>query len=342
MKLAHKISYFMILILMISTSCSTTQKIQVSGRSGTKIYTPTGTALGTINNDGIAQITLPSDAYFAYLLSMDSESNEIVPFALDYKNHGYTGAKFAKGLGYTLSGIGLGTTLIGTIALVAAAAQGDDDNTELFGLISGAGAGIAGVGAAIGVPADSRLAQLDHDYQFKYLKTQRTNQDIQFTQPTFNRRPSEISNRVNGQSEQARATADHKDQSSVSTKKLSNKSTKTFSDFGAVIEGEYIGTGTLYLGQDVIERYSDIQVSISRVDKTTVEVNVIESDGNVFFSEGATYDIKKDKIGKYTLTHSDISKATIIINKKQASYRHPRVNIDGDIYILEISAQRAE
>ena len=127
--------------------------------------------------------------------------------------------------------------------------------------------------------------------------------------------------------------------SSIITKRLTDKSTKSFKDYGAMIEGIYVGTGKLRLRDDIVERYSGIQVVITRIDKDRVDVNVVEDNGNEFFSNPSTYEIVKNANNSYTLTHSDISKATIKIDKhKNAIYLHPRVNIDGDLYVLEISA----
>ena len=127
--------------------------------------------------------------------------------------------------------------------------------------------------------------------------------------------------------------------SNTSTKKLNEKSTKSFKNHGATVQGSYIGTGSLTMGGQIIESYKDIAVKIVRVDDNTVTVNVTESNGVDFFNEPATYTIKKDANGNFTLTHDDIAKATIKIDRnKKAIYLHPRVNIDGDIYTLKITA----
>ena len=127
--------------------------------------------------------------------------------------------------------------------------------------------------------------------------------------------------------------------SSTSTKKLNDKSTKSFKNHAATVQGSYIGTGTLTLNGQVIESYKDIKVKITRTDDNSVDVIVTESNGVDFFNEPATYTITKDTNGNFTLTHDDIAKATIKIDRnKKAIYLHPRVNIDGDIYTLKITA----
>ena len=346
MKFLHKFTAAILACAMLA-SCTTTQTIRVSGLAGTEIYTPSKTKVGTINNLGTAEITLDSDAYYAYLLSKAEGSDEYVPFALDYKNHSYAATKMALGAGYTITSIGLGATVIGTIALCAAAGMEDEDMTSLFGTVSGIGGLVTLAGVGIGMPADSRMSQLDHAYQFKYLPTQSTNQDFAFTQPNLKIVSQPVQEETKANVESKKATQETKDssvsskslKSSTSTKKLNDKSTKSFKNHGATVEGSYIGTGSLSMGGQIIESYKDIAVKIVRVDDNTVTVNVTESNGVDFFNEPATYTIKKDANGNFTLTHDDIAKATIKIDRnKKAIYLHPRVNIDGDIYTLKITA----
>ena len=344
MKLLHKYISAALACAMLA-SCTTTQTINVTGLAGTEIYTPNYVKVGTINNLGTTEITLDSDAYYAYLLSKAEGSNEYIPFALDYKNHSYAATKMAYGAGYTIASIGLMAALGGTIALCVATGVEDEDMQGISGTIFGIGGLVALAGAGIGMPADSRLSQIDHAYQFKYLPKQSTNQDFTFTKPKFNtvsQTKKEVPN-----VESKKATQETKDSSvsskslktSTSTKKLNDKSTKSFKNHGATVEGSYIGTGSLSMGGQIIESYKDIAVKIVRVDDNTVTVNVTESNGVDFFNEPATYTIKKDANGNFTLTHDDIAKATIKIDRnKKAIYLHPRVNIDGDIYTLKITA----
>lgn len=326
----------LILICSLLASCSTTQKIQVSGLTGTEIYTPDRIKVGTIGSTGTAEITLNSDAYYAYLLSKGSGSNKYIPFALDYKNHNYIGTKIATGAGYTIASIGLGLTVIGSIAMIAANANGDEDIVEDFGLISAIGMGVTGVGVAIGMPSDSRLKQIDHDYQFKYLKKQTTNQDLSFTEPQL-----VVVNQPKKETKKASQKKDNNStkKSSKSTKKLNSKSTKSFKDYGLAIEGTYVGSGSLTLENEVVETYDDIIVKIIRIDNDSVEVIVTEANGEDFFSESSVYSIKKGQKNTFTLTHEDIAKATIKIDRnKKAIYIHPQVDIDGEIYTLKITA----
>ncbi len=322
-----------ILICSLLASCSTTQKIQVSGLAGTEIYTPDRTKVGTINSSGSAEITLNSDAYYAYLLSKDSGSNKYIPFALDYKNHNYIGTQIALNTGLILGAVGA-TSIIAGLAYSAAT---KDDKNDLTGLaVFGIGYVVSGIASGIGFPANSRMKQTDHDYQFKYLPTQTTNQDLSFTKPQL-----VVVNQPKKETKKASQKKDNNStkKSSKSTKKLNSKSTKSFKDYGLAIEGTYVGSGSLTLENEVVETYDDIIVKIIRIDNDSVEVIVTEANGEDFFGESSVYSIKKGQKNTFTLTHEDIAKATIKIDRnKKAIYIHPQVDIDGEIYTLKITA----
>lgn len=141
---------------------------------GTKVYTPYNltSPTGTQTSSGKLQVTLPSDMYCGYLLYKSDNFNQAIPIGLDYKTKRHTGTKVAMATGYTLSSVGVGGALIGGIAMIAANGQGDEDNTDLFGLITSASCGVALVGASLGIPANSRLDQTAYDYNFGYVDNQ--------------------------------------------------------------------------------------------------------------------------------------------------------------------------
>ncbi len=326
-----------ILICSLLASCSTTQKIQVSGLVGTEIYTPNRTKVGTIGPNGTAEITLNSDAYYAYLLSKNNGSNQYIPFALDYKNYNYTGTKLAIGVCTPLFYMGCATIFIGGLgcAIASSAENADVELGGIFGTMAGVGALAALVGSPV-FAAQSRMKQVDHAYQFKYLSKQTTNQDFTFTEPIFTTttKPKEETSKVIQAIDNTPIIS-----SSKSSKKLNDKSTKSFKDHGLMVEGIYIGSGSLTAGNKTIETYDGIIVEITRIENNSVEVIVTESNGEDFFSEASVYNIKKSKNNTYILTHEDIAKATIKIDKKRnAIYMHPRVNIDNEIYTLKINA----
>ena len=119
---------------------------------------------------------------------------------------------------------------------------------------------------------------------------------------------------------------------------IGQASTKTLKDFGAQLEGTYVGSGKLVKGRETIEEYKGIKVILKRVSRDVVAVNVEESNGNKYFPKDSNYTIKKKTNGTFTLTMDGITSASITIDaKNKMIYLHPRVNIDGEIYELNIN-----
>ncbi|MBQ9073537.1 MAG: hypothetical protein IJY30_03645 [Muribaculaceae bacterium] len=209
---------------------------------------------------------------------------------------------------------------------IAMIAGGDQDIATPF--LAGGLIGLVACGGAYGATSQ-RMDQLDHAYQFKYLPKQTTNQDITFAKPQI----------ASNESKEESTKRSSSPKGSSSSKRVADKSNKSFKDYGAIVEGIYVGDGQLLLDNEIIEHYSDIELKITRIDKNTVEVVVIEDNGEEFFNASSTYSINTSSNNSYALTHNDISKATIKIDRnKKAIYLHPRVNIDGDIYTLKITA----
>lgn len=318
------------MVVAIFSSCSTTEKFYVSGTPNTEIYTPYYVQVGTIGSNGRTKIEISSDNYCAFFLSKSPNSELYVPFALDYKKRGRFRTQLIEGTGMTIAGMGLVTELAGLIATCS----GDSD---IGGTLVAVGAGVTGVGAAIGVPASNRLSQKSYEYQYQYLNTQQTNEDLRFTKAVFNE-PFKGASQT--QTVKASTSAAVKGGTSVSKKRLSEKSSKTLKDYGKQIEGVYVGSGTLTQNGEAIESYDGIKVRIERISKNEVNVNVIEVDGAEFFESPSKYKITKNKNGSYTLKHSSISAATITINKNgNLTYYHPKINIEGELYVLKISAK---
>lgn len=324
------------------TSCSTTTKITVYGESGTKIWTPSFRELACIDSSGKVDITIPDDNYYAFLLSFKPGTSNVIPFALDYKNKYYLGARVAKVVGMGLGGFGSILELSGIVAVALA--------PETFPGFFFSGLGLSAAGLSLGIPGDFRSKQTNHEYSYQYLPAQKTNQDMIMTKPQLDTVKSErvieektpsMASSNSGTS--ASSSSSKKMASSNSTKTLSSSSsTKTFKDNAVKIEGTYVGTGVLKQGNETIESYSGIKVVIKKKTAEVVLVNVIESDGSKFFYSDGEYRIKKQPNGKYVLTLKEISTATIEIDaNNNMVYLHPRVNIDGSIYKLSIKAKKS-
>lgn len=326
-------------VSFITFSCTTKQKFTVYGKPGTLIYKPNMSHVATIQNNGSVKVKLDSDNYYAYLLSRDANSERVIPFALDYKNKNYTGKRIIAGTTYMFLGASLGATIAGSAAYLG----GSED---IAGTFLAAGGVLAGLSLATAC-ANEQLNQTPESYKFKYLPSQTTNQNVVFTDYIENGQikgsiKDENSSPANHKHVQQNNNQKSTQATSISVAKIkSSKSTRTLKDYGRIVEGNYIGEGKLLQGEETIEDYKRIKVSLMRVDKNTVAVNVYDDNNEAFFLKNSNYNIKKTKANEYTMSLDGIPSAIIVINdKNNLIYIHPRVNIDGSMYTLEISAIR--
>ena len=329
MKLLYRFIAIMVVALLMS--CSTTEKFLVSGTPNTKIYTPAYEHVGTVGSDGTAQIELTSDYYYAYLLSKDADSDAYIPFALDYKYKSRAGAQFLKWTGISITATGLYVELMGAIMYGA----GLEEDVTMPMVAGGAVGALAGM--SFGWPASERMDQTAYEYQFKYLSKQSTNSDLNFAKATF----TEPWKKREQMSQNRDLNPTVVEETSVSKKLLTEKSVKTLKNYAKQVAKVYVGTGKLTQNQTMVESYDDIKVIIEYVNKDEVQVNVAESNGSDFFTNYSLYKVQKKKNGSYLLTHSKIASATITIDANgNLKYNHPKVNIDGEVYNLQITTTK--
>lgn len=330
------INYIIIVCMsLIIFSCTTTQKFTIYGKPGTSIYKPDESHIGTIQNNGKVKVKLDSENYYAFLLSRDANSEKLIPFALNYKNKSYMGKRIIAGTAYMMLGASFAATLTGGIAYI-----GGDGNIAASFLAAGGGLATLSLAPMCFV---NQLSQTPESYKFTYLPSQTTNQNVVFTNYIENGQLKEsVKNKIAdvNSSEQDNGKNSILTTSTATVKIKSSKSTRTLKDFGSLVEGTYIGEGKLLHGEEIIEDYKYIKVSLRRINKSTVAVNVYDNN-EAFFLKSSNYDIKKTKANEYTMSLNGIPSAIIVINNKNdLIYIHPRVNIEGTIYTLEISATR--
>lgn len=317
--------FILVLIMIVFSSCSTTEKFQVAGTPSTEIYTPSYQKVGTIGADGKANIELTSDAYYAYLLSKAPGTEIYIPFALDYDKKNRVGLQLVEAAGCVMTLGGLVIAITGSCTL--------EDGPAL--LAFGGTATVAGI--AMWAGAHKKLSQKAYKHKFKYVENQQINDDINFSTTVFSDiekddEPEEIKNKTEVEPVK-------EEYSSVSRRIVGEKSTKTLKDYGKTLAGIYMGEGSLTQGEEDIETYKDIKIEMVRVNKNEVDVNVIDSDGSKFFESASRYIIEKKADNSFLLTHSTIKSAQITITKNNSlTYIHPKVNIDGYIYTLKITA----
>ncbi len=321
--------------MILLHSCYTSQKVTVQGVPGTEIYSPTMDRLGVIGASSQVSFKISSDDYFSYLMSKNADSNELIPFALDYKNRSYVGTYALRNIGCFVGGVGVFLSFVGLIAHTG----GDGEEVGDPFLSAGLGTGLLGV--LIGGPSGERANQTQYDHKYKYLSVQNTNQDIHFAKITdvgYNKTLQDDDKNATAAStsivEKGSVVA-----STVVTRK-SSKTKRTLNDNAKLVSGTYWGSGNLKQNGKIIEEYSAVKVVVLRIDNNTVNVDVIES-GESYFSTKSKYQVKKKGENTYVLSLDGIPDASITIDSAgHLTYIHPKVNIDGEIYTLNITANK--
>lgn len=110
-------------------------------------------------------------------------------------------------------------------------------------------------------------------------------------------------------------------------------------DYSKQLQGEYTGNGKLLQGNSTIERYSNMTINITPVDKNSVSVKVL-MDGSEEVLAPCNYKIGNQGDNYFVLTSEDDELAIIEIKNSKALYNNPNVNIDGEIYNLQITAEK--
>lgn len=322
-----------VICVILLHSCTTSQKITVQGTPGTEIYSPAMERLGVVGPNGKVSFKISSDDYFSYLMSKNAGANELIPFALDYKRHSFIGTQILKWTGYTVVTVGAFSALVGGIACIG----GDGDEVGVPFLAAGGGA--AALGAIIGMPADMRSNQTQYEHKYKYLSVQETNQDVHFNQIVdVGYRKTKQNNDNNAPHVSDRAN--NGSSSSTATRRKSSVSKRTLNDNAKFVSGSYFGTGYLTQKGKVIEEYAKIKVVILRIDNNNVNVDVFEN-GEFYFSKTNKYQVTKKGKNTYVLSLDGNSDALITIdNAGHLTYIHPKVNIDGEIYTLNLTANK--
>lgn len=324
--------------ILLFHSCTTSQTISIAGTPGTEIYTPDKDKIAVIPATGKAKVRIPGDVYYAYFMSHQVGSNEFVPFALDFNRCNYAGKRAARILSYPAAA--LGAIMVG----VGAANTAGEEDGSLRGPFIGGGTIITAAGITGAIALHKQLKQTQLRYRYKYLSSQSTNEDFTFTHPIDNGFIRTVKNEPQRSETQVENSEGTPAATSTAARRRGKTSTATrnLRDNGKQVAGTYVGTGRLLLNGEEVESYTDIKVVVKSIDKNNVLVEVYES-GEAFFNTSDKYSIKKAGNGKFTLSLKGIPSATITISKnKNMVYLHPKVNIEGEIYTLEIKASLQE
>ncbi len=303
-------------------SCKPAREITVSGTPGTDIYKPDMSKVATIQESGNVSIKLNKKEFLSYMMSKAPGSSDFVPFALDYeyKNYRkdaviYTGA-YAIGFGTVFTAVGLGLsympmTIVGIPTLIA-------------------GSTLLGVGLN---------STPQTEYNFKYLQDQNINNDVTFVDYLDKGVKKEIrgSNKLMSFNE-GNADTGNALSAALSNFKKSSTETKTY---GQLVAGTYIGTGKIILDGKQVGLLENMRILIDNVDGKSVSVDVQDSKGEPCLGTKNLYDVKSPDGNTYTMSLIGNSDAVIRIDSNGSmEYIHPKVEVDGNIFTLDIKASK--
>ena len=315
---------------LLFIACKTAKPIKISGTPGTNIYSPDMTKIATIEENGSVEVKLKKNTYYAYLISNVPSSPDFVPFALDYKYYSYSGEKTAFIVGTTVSAIGTGALLGGSIL-----AGLGETGTGLT--MVGVGAGTLGLGLLPFAFVENVSKQMD--YKYKYLIDQSTNNDVAFTGYFDKGVKKEIgvSKKLMSFNEGTAGTSNALS-AALSNFKKSSTETKTY---GQLVAGTYIGTGKIILDGKQVGLLENMRILIDNVDGKSVSVDVQDSKGEPCLGTKNLYDVKSPDGNTYTMSLIGNSDAVIRIDSNGSmEYIHPKVEVDGNIFTLDIKASK--
>lgn len=311
-------------------ACKTAKPIKISGIPGTNIYNPDMTKIATIEEDGSVEVKLKKNTYYAYLISNAPSSPDFVPFALDYKYYSYSGEKTAFIVGTTVSTIGAGALLGGSIL------TGLGETSTGLTMV-GVGAGTVGLGLLPFAFVENVSKQMG--YKYKYLLYQSTNNDITFADYIDKGVKKEIRESKKFMS----FNTENSDGGNALSAALSNfkKSSTETKAYGQAVTGTYIGTGKIMLKGKQVGLLENMRILIDNVDGKFVFVDVQDSNGEPCFGTKNLYDVKSSDGNTYTMSLIGNSDAVIHIDSNGSmEYIHPKVEVDGNIFTLDIKASK--
>lgn len=315
---------------LLFIACKTAKPIKISGIPGTNIYSPDMTKIATIEENGSVEVKLKKNTYYAYLISNVPSSPDFVPFALDYKYYSYSGEKTAYYVGTTVGIAGIGSLLSGSIL-----AGLGETSTGLT--MVGVGVGTAGLGLLPFAFIENASKQMN--YKYKYLLNQSTNNDVTFVDYLDKGVKKEV-----GKSEKLMSfNTENADAGNALSDALSNfkKSSTDTKTYGQLVAGRYIGTGKIILDGKQVGLLENMRILIDNVDGKFVSVDVQDSNGESCFDTKNLYDVKSSGNNTYTMSIIGNSDAVIRIDSNGVmEYIHPKVEVNGNIFTLDIKASK--
>lgn len=157
------------MMMIVLSSCNTTQTFIVHGTPGTVISNKNNVQMAVVDQTGLAKITLDRhDGYQHFLLAQAPGSNVMVPFALDYKDHSRDfQISLCKGTALFFLISGAATSVAGLIGF------GTGDSAIGVPLTFG-GLGVMALGIPFSIIGSRDPIEYDYDFQ----KVQSTNNNL--------------------------------------------------------------------------------------------------------------------------------------------------------------------
>lgn len=343
--------YISIVLVVVMSSCSSMQTISVCGKPGTLIYTPDMDKIAVIPDNGITDVVLSKENTYHYLLSKEINNDLYVPFGLDFNNKSI-GSSVVNNA-YALSGF----MAIAT-GLTAVVGSGLGASGESYGWM------MVGIGFGVMIPFTVLAAKLstaiDYDqykYKYKYLTEQQTNQDILLSPlkqtadyKTVSRKkyhkPSYEMVKVEKNEIKEKKYMDFSDNKQEEKPIAINNSSCTDSKSKYVqnvstnhsqqVVGTYYGYGRLMSDNELVERYDNLKIVVSKRTSNMVKVDVYIRNSIPYFSSANIYNISKT-YNEYTLHHTTNDSYITIDENGILNFTYKNIRNKG--YVLKATAE---
>lgn len=305
-----------VVIIVITSSCST-QKINIIGKPGTEIYSHDMQKITEIQGDGSVVVRMNKNYIGApMLLSREKNSSKYVPFALDFEK------KSTKDILLCTTWPTAPLLIFGPFFYVAA----DAGNNQVT-------------------------------YHFKYLTEQQTNQDIVFAplkqttdyktvsgkrhyKPSYEvvkAEEKEIKEQEkvydNYIKQEEKPVVKHNSDNTAPKKKTAQNESANHSQ---QVVGTYYGYGRLMSDNELLERYDNIKIVVSKRTDNMVKVDVFIRNSIPYFSSANIYNISKT-YNEYTLHHTTNDSYITIDENGVLNFTFKNIRNKG--YVLKITAE---
>lgn len=332
------------------SSCSSVQKVIVNGKPGTEIYTPNLKKVTTISDDGVAIVEINKKNTYHFLISRENGSGEFIPFGLNFEKKSAAGVKLGKYTSIAIAAAGCYTELMGLVFFLF-------DEPEVGSILTLAGLGGVLVGAPLVSIFGTRADYDQNKYKYKYLEEQKTNQDILLSPlkqtadyKTVSRKkyhkPSYEMVKVEKNEIKEKKYMDFSDNKQEEKPIAINNSSSTDSKSKYVqnvstnhsqqVVGTYYGYGRLMSDNELVERYDNLKIVVSKRTDNMVKVDVYIRNSIPYFNSDNIYNISKT-YNEYTLHHTTNDSYITIDENGILNFTYKNIRNKG--YVLKATAE---